>query len=162
MLCVVQKGQRHRSLELKGQATVTLDLCFDTGTLEGLQGVCLQASETFLSSKKQTGAYDSPIPNYSISTGGSTGSHKPPTLPLDSSPHKLHSLQGSHEPWVSTHRGGNATGSVLDQREGGRVALRVAFSTQPGPAGHRGITGSVRKPGPSPVHQTALYGLPRG
>lgn len=87
------------------------------------------------------GAYDSPIPNYSISTGGSTGSHKPPTLPLDSSPHKLHTLQGSHEPWVSTHRGGNATGSVLDQREGGRVALRVAFSTQPGPAGHRGITG---------------------
>lgn len=36
MLCAVQKGQRHRSLELRGQATVTLDLCLDTGTLDGL------------------------------------------------------------------------------------------------------------------------------
>lgn len=70
---------------------------------------------------------------------GATNFQPIPSIPA--SPHKLHILQGSHKPPVSTHRGENATGSVLDQREGGRVALRMALSTQPGPAGYRGITG---------------------
>lgn len=76
-------------------------------------------------------------------------------------PHKLHTLQGSPEPRVSIHRGGTHQALCLTREKGVGFKSGLRHPTWTSWAQeHQWMV--VRKPGPSPVRQKELSGLPRG